>query len=177
MKHEQFADDTVRNIGTLEERLRQDEFSRSAAAENNVSANTKSNTVTFGPDIFSVSHLSSVPSTSQSPELTQTGESPQRGAPPQSDVNPSPAKDAASSHSAGKPFMPAPGPVSAMSPSPSTPAFGIAAQDLHIVKCQICGEQFSLRLFQQCPKCAALLAQQQQSLQYTHCGTTCQWLT
>ena len=71
LKHEKFADDTLKNISNLEGRLRQDELSRSAAAENNVS-NQDSNTVTFGPGISSISPISSV-SPSQSPGLTQTG--------------------------------------------------------------------------------------------------------
>ena len=53
MKHEKFADDTLKNISNFEERLRQDELSRSAAAENNVS-NQDSSTVTFGPGISSI---------------------------------------------------------------------------------------------------------------------------
>ena len=53
LKHEKFTDDTLRNISDLEERLRQDELSRSAAAENHVSAQD-SNTVTFGPGLSSI---------------------------------------------------------------------------------------------------------------------------
>ena len=82
LKHEKFADDTLRNIDSLEKRcLEQEELGRRAAAENNASTNnnnSSNNTATFGNDLSSVSHVSSVPSPLKSPELAGEGSS-QRG--------------------------------------------------------------------------------------------------
>ena len=157
--------------------MRQEELSRSAAAEN--SSAQDSNTATFGPSMSSISPNSSLPSLIQSPGFTQTGESHQRGNHPKTDdVNSSPAKGAASSRPTGTVFPPpSPIPVSSTSPSPGTPAFGGAAtQELHVVTCPVRGEQVSLRLFQHCPKLWSHFGCAATGLQCTYCGTTSSWM-